>query len=134
MQIKSITKTTDLSAVTIWNKYVDVKNWKSWDPDVESSELFGDFVEGTQGILKPIGGPQAKFVITTVTKYIYFADRSFLPFAYIDFEHTIFDNGEVRQVTHTISIGGFLAPVFNFILGKTLANGLEEAVENLCKN
>jgi hypothetical protein len=133
MLIKSITKTTSKSAVEIWAKYENVKNWKLWDTSIESSELFGEFKEGTKGILKPKGGPEANFELTTITKYIYFADRSFLPFAYIDFEHTIFDNGEVREVTHTIRIGGFLSPLFSIILGKTLANGLDEAVENLIK-
>jgi hypothetical protein len=133
MLIKSVTKTTSKSAVEIWAKYEDVKNWKSWDTAIESSELFGEFKEGTKGILKPVGGPQAKFELTLITKYIYFADRSYLPFAYIDFEHTIFDNGEIREITHTINLGGFLAPLFKLILGKTLASGLEEAVENLIK-
>jgi hypothetical protein len=116
MLIKSVTKTTTLTASQIWNKYIDAKNWKSWDPAVESSELFGDFVEGTKGILKPAGGPQAKFTLTNITKYIYFSDRSFLPFAHIDFEHTIFDNAEIREVTHTIKMGGFLAPFLGLYL------------------
>jgi hypothetical protein len=133
MLLKSITKTTTKSAYEIWLMYTDVKNWKSWDPSVESSEVFGEFVEGTKGTLKPVGGPKTDFVITTLTKYIYFADRSNLPFAYIDFEHAIFDNGEIREVTHTIKIGGFLSPIFKIILGNSLTKDLELAVDNICK-
>jgi hypothetical protein len=133
MLLKSVTKTTTKSAYEIWLMYVDVKNWKSWDPSVESSEIFGEFVEGTKGTLKPVGGPQANFVITTLTKYIYFADRSNLPFAYIDFEHSISDNGEVREITHIVKLGGFLAPLFKLILGKSLTKDLELAVDNICK-
>jgi hypothetical protein len=133
MLIKFVTKLTQLRAEQIWAKYVDVKNWSSWDSSVESSELYGDFVEGTKGSLKPVGGPKAKFILSTVTKYVYFSDRSFLPLAHIDFEHAIADDGETRTVTHTISLGGFLAPLFKLILGKKLADGLDEAVENLVK-
>jgi hypothetical protein len=133
MILKTLTKTTTKSAYDIWLKYTDVQNWKSWDPSVESSEIFGEFVEGTKGTLKPVGGPQANFVITTLTKYIYFADRSFLPFSHINFEHAIFDNGKVRKVTHTIKLGGFLSPIFKLILGKSLTKDLELAVDNICK-
>jgi hypothetical protein len=133
MLLKSITKTTTKSAYEIWLMYTDVKNWKSWDPSVESSEVFGEFVEGTKGTLKPVGGPKTDFVITTLTKYIYFANRSNLPLAHIDFEHAIFDNGEIREVTHTVKLGGFLSPIFKIILGKSLTKDLELAVNNICK-
>jgi hypothetical protein len=133
MLLKTVTKTTTKSAYDIWLMYTDVQNWKSWDSSVESSEIFGEFMEGTKGTLKPVGGPQANFVITTLTKYIYFEIRSSLPLAYIDFEHSIFDNGEIREVTHTIKLGGFLAPLFKLILGKSLTKDLELAVDNICK-
>jgi hypothetical protein len=131
MIIKTVTKQTTKTAVEIWQKYEDVSNWKSWDPAVESSELFGEFKEGTKGVLKPAGGPKTEFILTDITKYIYFADRSNLPLAYIDFEHSISDNGEIREVTHTIKLGGLLAPIFKLILGNNLASGLDEAVTNL---
>jgi hypothetical protein len=133
MLLKSITKTTTKSPHEIWSIYSDVKNWKSWDPSVESSEIFGEFVKGTKGTLKPVGGPNTEFVITTLTKYIYFADRSSLPLAYIDFEHSISDNGEIREITHTVKLGGFLAPLFKLILLNSLTKDLELAVDNICK-
>jgi hypothetical protein len=131
MLIMSVSKTTTKSAVEIWKKYEDVTSWKSWDPAVEKSELLGEFTEGAKGKLKPTGGPETEFVLTDITKYIYFADRSKLPFAYIDFEHSIDEDGTIRTITHTIKMGGFLAPLFKLILGKKLASGLEEAVGNL---
>jgi hypothetical protein len=133
MLLKSITQTTSLPASVIWKRYEEVATWNSWDKSIESSELFGEFKEGSMGILKPVGGPQAQFEITTLTKYIYFAVRAALPLAFIDFEHAIFDNGEIREVTHSIKIGGLLAPIFKIILAKSLTKDLEKTVENLCK-
>jgi hypothetical protein len=133
MLIKSVTRTTSLRAEVIWYKYVDVANWNKWDSSIESSELFGDFIEGTKGTLKPVGGPKTGFVLTTLTKFVYFANRSSLLLAHIDFEHAIADDEQIRTVTHTISIGGLLSPIFKIILGKKLSMGLEESVENLLK-
>jgi hypothetical protein len=133
MLIKTITKETTKTSQEIWSVYKDVSNWKTWDNAVISSELFGDFAVGTKGVLKPKGGPSAKFILTEVTENKSFSDRSFLPLAHIDFIHTIEDLGSKRKITHTIEMGGFLAPVFKLLIGKTLASGLEEAVETICK-
>jgi hypothetical protein len=133
MLLKSVTKTTTKSPAQIWAMYEDVGNWKSWDPSLESSELFGEFASGTKGELKPVGAPKSKFVITDHIHNEYTADRCDLIFCYISFEHRIKDLGEVREVTHSVSLNGFLAPVFKLILGKNLVEGLETAVENVCK-
>jgi hypothetical protein len=133
MILKTITKETTKASQEIWNMYTDVLNWNTWDAAVISSELFGDFLVGTKGILKPKGGPSATFILTEVTENISFTSRSFLPLAYIDFIHSIVDLGDVRQVTHTIEMGGFLSPIFKLLIGINLANGLEEAVESICK-
>jgi hypothetical protein len=132
MLIKSVTKSTTVPAHQIWHKYEDVPNWKTWDPAVKSSQIFGEFIEGTKGTLQPVVGTRAQFEITLMTRYIYVGIRTVLPMAYIDFEHTIFDNGDVRVVTHSIKLGGLLAPLFKLVLGKQLSEGLDEAVENLC--
>jgi len=36
----------------VWNLWADVANWKSWDSTVKSSELYGNFREGTKGVVK----------------------------------------------------------------------------------
>jgi hypothetical protein len=131
MLINTATVTTNKPATYIWDKYKDVQNWNQWDQTVESSEIFGEFSEGTKGKLKPVDGPEADFQITTMTKYIYFSNRSRLPFGFIEFEHSIADDGVIRTITHTINIGGFSAPLFSLILGKTLSKGLAETMINL---
>jgi hypothetical protein len=133
MILKTITKETIKSSQEIWSIYKDVSNWNTWDAAVISSKLFGDFIVGTKGVLKPKGGPSTTFILTEVTENKSFTSRSFLPLAHIDFIHTIVDLGDVRRVTHIIEMGGFLSPVFKFLIGTSLANGLEEAVETICK-
>jgi hypothetical protein len=133
MLIKKVSKETSRTEQEIWNIYKDVTNWKTWDESVVSSELFGEFRVGTKGVLKPKGGPSAKFTMTEVTENKSFTNRSFLPLAHINFIHTIENFGNKRKIIHTIEMDGFSAPVFKLLIGKTLANGLEEAVENICK-
>jgi hypothetical protein len=133
MLIKKVSKETIKTEQEIWGIYKDVVNWNTWDDAIISSELVGDFTVGTKGVLKPKGGPSAKFILLEVTENTSFTSRSFLPLAHIDFIHTVEDLGNKRKITHTIEMGGFLAPVFKLLIGKTLGNGLEEAVENICK-
>jgi hypothetical protein len=130
MLLKSLTRTTTIPASTIWNKYADVPNWNTWDKSVISSSIDGGFVEGAKGILMPTSGPKVEFEITTLTKYVYFNIRSQLPLAYIDFEHAITDDGEIRTITHSISIGGPLALIFKILIGPSLKGGLD-ALDNL---
>jgi hypothetical protein len=132
MLIKSLTRTTTIPASIIWNKYADVTNWNSWDQSVISSSIVGDFEEGAKGVLIPVSGPKVEFEVTTLTKYIYFNIRSKLPLAYIDFEHAIADDGEIRTITHSINIGGPLALIFKLLIGRSLEGGLD-ALDNLIK-
>jgi hypothetical protein len=44
----------------IYPFYSNVNDWATWDPDVTSSSIDGDFVQGTKGRLKPMKGPEAK--------------------------------------------------------------------------
>jgi hypothetical protein len=133
MLLKSITKTTTKSASDIYTLYSDVNNWKNWDKSVESSDLEGEFKVGATGTMKSVGGPKSKIVITGATPNEYSASTCSLPGCKIIFEQRIKDLGDTREVTHNVSLEGFLAPVFKLILGKDLTKDLESGVDNVCK-
>ena len=67
MWTTEVSRKTTATKEQIWKLWADVPNWNVWDKEVETSELFGQFQNGTKGILKPTGGPKAKFEITELT-------------------------------------------------------------------
>ena len=59
--------------------YENVSSWSSWDPDVQSSSIDGEFITGAKGRLKPVKGPEAKIEFTEITKNQSFTTISKLP-------------------------------------------------------
>ena len=115
----------------IWKLWTDVSNWNTWDHEVKSSSLNGNFAVGTTGALKPKGGPATTFMITESTMYKSFSDRSFLPFAVMDFIHTMKKVDSEVEITHKVQITGMLSWIFTQIIGKKIAKELPQAMKNL---
>jgi hypothetical protein len=124
-------RTTKATKEQIWKLWTDVTNWKKWDNDVEDSKLYGDFKDGTQGILKPSGGPKTKFITTDVIHPEKFTLRSNLPLCTMDFIHTMSETKDGLTITHKVILKGLLSFFFSKIIGKKIAKGLPYAVENL---
>lgn len=118
----------------LWDCYTQVASWPNWDSDVKTATLHGDFVTGANGLLQPQRGPRNTFILTEVTQNQSFSNESRLPGARIRFDHTLTalpDN--CTKVTHTISIYGSLYWLFRWLIGKSLAQKLPTAVNNLAK-
>jgi hypothetical protein len=129
----SATRETTASAARLWALYADINHWTAWDGEIDYARADGPFAVGTRGVLRPTGGPEVKFTLTRVETNKGFTDRSFLPLAWMDFHHTIEDTGSVRRVTHSVVMGGLLAPLFKRIFGEKLAHGVPTAVASLVK-
>lgn len=131
MWTTEVSRKTTATKDQIWKLWADVPNWKVWDTEVESSELFGQFHKGTKGILKPTGGPKAKFEITELTNLASFTSRSFLPFCKTDFIHTLTETNEGLVITHKIVMTGLMTFLFSSVIGNKIKVGLPPAVEKL---
>jgi hypothetical protein len=127
---ETICKTT-ANREQIWKLWSDVQNWNVWDKDVEFSELFGNFETGTKGIMKPIGGPKTRFVMTECENLQSFTDRSLLPLCKMDFIHKMTETKNGLEITHKVVMTGFLNFLFSKIMGKNIAKGLPLAVKKL---
>ncbi|ELV8595254.1 SRPBCC family protein [Vibrio fluvialis] len=121
----------------IYPFYSNVNDWAAWDPDVTSSSIDGDFVQGTKGRLNPMKGPEAKIEFTEVTINKSFTTISRLPLCQISFEHELRGKGMQTEVIHAVKFSGFLAPLFGRLIGKQMKRalpatmkGLKQAVEN----
>lgn len=115
----------------VWQVWQDVANWHQWDHEVEWASLDGDFMAGSQGYLKPKGGPKTKFTLSNCEPLRSFSDRSSLPLAKMDFIHTMEDTLEGVKVTHRIVISGLLGPLFAKVIGEKMSQGLPAAMQNL---
>jgi hypothetical protein len=126
-----VSRKTTAKKESTWKIWSDVPNWNIWDSEVETAELFGQFQIGTKGILKPKGGPKAKFRIIEFTKLKSFTIRSFLPFCKIDFIHSITEKKEGLEITHKVVMTGFMTFFFSKVIGNKIKVALPIAVERL---
>ena len=112
MWTTEISRKTTATKEQIWKLWTDVPNWNVWDKEVETSKLFGQFQKETKGILKPTGGPKAKFEITELTNLKSFTSRSFLPLCKMDFIHTMTETKDGLEITHKVVMTGFMTFLF----------------------
>lgn len=111
--------------------YENVSEWPSWDPDVQSSSIDGEFKTGVKGRLKPTKGPEAKIEFTEVTRNKSFTTISKLPLCTMSFVHELLPVNEGTEVTHIVVISGFLSPLFSRLIGSGIKNGLLGTMQGL---
>lgn len=117
---------------TIWKIWCTPQSWPTWDRDVRSCELNGEFKTGTTGVLVPNGGPSVKFTLTEVVPLASFTDIARLPLTQVIFEHVMDEiTPGCVQVTHRVKITGLLTWFFSRVMGKQIAKGLPQALRNL---
>jgi hypothetical protein len=133
MWTTAASRETTATKQQIWNLWVDVKHWNSWDKDVESAELLGSFELGAKGQLKPVGGPKTVFTLVECSEYKSFTSRSFLPLCKMDFIHLLEETDNGLEITHKIEMTGFLTFFFARVIGRKINAGLPLAVENLVR-
>ena len=127
------TLVTSASAESVWKTWADVENWPKWDKSVEWCRLNGEFKAGTTYTLKPVGGPEAKAVITECQPFKRFADITQLPLAKMAFVHELNNAADGLHVTHRVTITGPLGFFFAQVIGKDTARDLPETIGNLVR-
>ena len=126
-----VSRKTTAKKEIIWKLWTDVPNWNIWDAEVVNAELFGQFQTGTKGILKPKGGPKAKFEMIECTNLKSFTDRSFLPLCKMDFLHSMTETNDGLEITHKVEMTGFMTFLFSKVIGNKIKVGLPIAVDKL---
>lgn len=133
MWYTEVTKESNASKEAIWQLWKDAESWNQWDLSIQYAKVYGKFVEGVEGILKPIGGPKMKFKIMKAIERNSFTTRSKLPLCSIDFIHKIDKTDNGIAITHRIEINGLLSSFFSKVMGHNMAKELPQAVENLIR-
>ena len=116
----------------IWATYQNVRAWPSWDSELQSASLLGDFEVGSKIIIKPKKGPKAKAVITECVPFVKFTDEATLPLrTKLIFSHQIEQNNKNVKLTHRVSISGPLTFIFRRLIGKSIQEHLPSAMKSL---
>ena len=111
--------------------YANVEGWSSWDPDVKSSSLHGQFVSGATGTLQPSSGPKAKIEFTEVTPNRTFTVESKLPLCVMRFEHELSGSSGETKALHRVIFKGLLSPLFGRLIGPQIRKGLPHSLKGL---
>lgn len=98
-------------------RWIDHSTWSQWSPDTEWVRLDGPAAQGTTGTLKPTGGPQVRFTISTLIPYQEYTDTSRLIGGSLVFQHTATRDGDITHLTARVSIHGPLAWLWARIMG-----------------
>lgn len=125
-------KAKNIKSEAIWNIYQNVAGWPSWDSELDSASLVGDFTVGSEIMIKPKKGPKVKAVITECEPYVKFMDVTRLPLkTKITFIHDIEIQDKDIKLTHRINIDGPLTFIFKRLIGTPIAKHLPDAMKKL---
>jgi hypothetical protein len=78
--------------------------------------------------MRPSSGPPAAFVVTELVPNRVLTDTSRLPGAVLTFEHRAEPTPDGSSISVTISVDGFLSPLWALILGKSFSKAAERNV------
>jgi len=130
----SETVETCATADVIWTYWSDPATWHTWDDEVKSASIYGNFVQGVKGVMQPASGPKVAFELTLVDINKAFTNRARLPLAMLDFSHHYTPSptkDASAQITHGVEIRGLFAPLFGFLIGRGVKKHLRAAMLKL---
>ncbi len=124
-------RVSGLPAKEVWKVWTDVNRWHTWQPDIESAELVGEFKAGNTFRLKPKGGPWVSIQILKVEPGQQFTDLTRFPGARMYGCHEFITHGGELEIRTTMSIEGFLSFLWRKIVAENIANGMAAQTEAL---
>lgn len=129
-EYETIGTTRKLSINDIWEKYLNVSKWPSWDDSITQSSIQGPFETGSKGTLLNRGMPPLEFSLTEVIPYTSFTNESNLgPFT-VKFTHHLSTSNDEVVVRHGIKVIG-PDPKKVEEIGTNISNTIPGAIKNL---
>jgi hypothetical protein len=116
---------------TVHAIYAQVEHWHTWDPDTKAASIEGPFVSGATGTLAPQKGRAVKIRFTDVRPDAGFTCVGGIPGFTMTFEHELSDVKVGTLIVHRVTFSGFLAPIFERLMGKQLRVGLPKTLASL---
>lgn len=134
MWSKTYSKTfIDIDPQVVWSKWIDVNRWPEWHEDLDSCRLEGAFVVGNYFMLKPKGASPVKIFITEVIQGISFTDCTYFFGAQMYDTHRIEKSLDGVVLTNTVTVKGWLAWLWVFLVAKNVAKTVPDDIELFVK-
>ncbi|CDG22244.1 conserved protein of unknown function [Xenorhabdus poinarii G6] len=127
---------TDATPEQIWAMWQDVSSWPCWDKELQWVRLNGNFTKGSTGRMKSVGGPEVDFTLSHVEPLRSFSDVAKLPLTTLVFDHEYItppDENVPARIRHAVTMTGWLAPVFGYLIGSKIKNHLRDAMKELSR-
>lgn len=125
---------TSHSAQSVFSLWADPAGWPSWDAEVREVDFAAVAELGAKGKMRPASGPASTFLITAFERDRVFTNASSLPGAKLIFEHRVAPAGDGAKLEVSVGVDGFLAPLWQRILRKSLANAARSSVTGLLEH
>ncbi|WP_427160570.1 SRPBCC family protein [Aliinostoc sp. HNIBRCY26] len=115
----------------IWNIWTDVKNWPTWDTELEFASLDGNFALNAQGKLKSKNAPVSTFLISQWEPQKSYTFTTVLPLCQLNVRRYLTQNQGKTYFTHEVSFTGLLSFVFSNLLGRKFQTVLPKVMDNI---
>lgn len=126
---------TKATPLQIWKVWEDAENWKTWDEDIELSQIDGPFQTGTTGSTKFIGTPLFKTLLIQVEPYKLVIQEAYLFFAKVISYQSMKQVNDKTEITFQVEIRGplslFYACMLRRFIKKKIPRELGKMLERI---
>lgn len=119
------------SKAVVWQWWIDVEKWPTWDVDLAESALLAELAVGAQGRMKVADDAIVSFVVTQVIPEERVAFQLKLFGATVTYVFTMADEEAALKVTHSAQVRGIFSFFWRFLLKKKLEKTLIASLELL---
>lgn len=122
---------TSASAEKVWDLSTDVRNWKSWSPDLREVEFQGKFDENAKGYLVPEKGMKTPFRIASCKPNFTFTVLTRFPLAQMYLRRMIGYHNHKTIVTQEIWMEGPLSRLWWQLVGRRYQQSMPGVMEHM---
>jgi hypothetical protein len=115
----------------VWRIWSDVNNWPTWDKELEYCKMENNFIEGSQFILKPKGGPKVSITLSEVRPNEKFTNYCKFLGATMYVAHALEETSDGLRITNTITVTGPLSYIWVHLVAKNVANSVPKQMDSL---
>ena len=124
---------TKATPTQIWRIWKDVENWKTWDQEIEFSQIDGPFQTGTPGSTKFVNTPLFKTLLTQVEPLKLVVQEAYLSLAKVVSYQSMNRIGDKTQVTFQVEIRGPLSFFYACMLRRFIKKKIPPEMELMLK-
>ncbi|MEM8763558.1 MAG: polyketide cyclase [Bacteroidota bacterium] len=122
---------TTASPEKIWNIWIDVAHWKSWDIGLKDAEMEGSFDLKAKGHIISLEDRKSKFKVTEFTEGQSYTFKTNLPLGALYVRRYLSVEKDTTFFTHEVWFKGITAGLFAKQFGPKFRDLLPEVMENI---